>query len=632
MEAVALLYLSIFLVSAFISLFTSVISWQRQQVPGAFQYSLVAFNQAIWTIFMLTELLSTDMETKLFWDNLQWYCAALNPAYIFWFAIQYTGVKLSRPRQIWALLLAPAAIFMVLVATNPWHRLVRLAMWIQTGPVFRELTARLTPTTLTFAAYSLIVFTIAIGLLLFALGRMAPVARRQTYLVMLALAAPYLGGILAAAGFQVGPVQEVLPIWLGLSNLIALAGLFRWRLFDISTLARDQVVENLHDEVMVLDGNNTLVYLNQAALRRLGKPAIAVLGSPVEQVYGEWPDLAWRLQQEVEGEPFTTCTPQGEPCAYQIRITPLLDRFGRVIGRAALLNDVTRLMAIEDELRRHRLELSQLVDQRTAELTVALEELQHSKGQLEQRVAERTAELAAQNRELETFAYSVSHDLKAPLRGIDGYSRLLEENSYRDLDADGRQFLANIRRATEQMHQLINDLLAYARFQRQPLTQKQVRLDQLLDTILEDYKDDLAKRRVDVSLTLGCLAVHTEVEGLSQALRNLIDNAVKFTRDRPSPQIEIGSKSEEQGCLIWVKDNGVGFDMNYHDRIFEIFQRLHRSEDYPGTGVGLALVQKAVQRIGGRVWGESAPGFGATFYILLPAEPPGEEHQLAAQY
>lgn len=223
------------------------------------------------------------------------------------------------------------------------------------------------------------------------------------------------------------------------------------------------------------------------------------------------------------------------------------------------------------------------------------------------------------NKELETFTYSVSHDLKAPLRGIDGYSRLLLTDHQDQLDEEGRQFLSHIRRATQHMGVLIDDLLSYSRLERRELTLAPLALDELVDGVLAPYRNDLAAQSVELRVELlQDLRALGDAQGLAIALRNLVDNAIKFSRDRQPARIEITAARVGDAVRLAVRDNGLGFDMKFHDRIFAIFQRLHRAEDYPGTGVGLAIVRKAMERMGGRVWAESAPGQGATFTIELP--------------
>lgn len=238
--------------------------------------------------------------------------------------------------------------------------------------------------------------------------------------------------------------------------------------------------------------------------------------------------------------------------------------------------------------------------------------------ELEERVTDRTSALAAKTRELETFAYSVAHDLKAPLRGIDGYSRLLLEDYTDKLDADGREFLHTIRSSTNEMSQLIEDLLAYSRLERQEMTCRKIELRPLIESLIEKKRNELGERKVEFTLNVNGGAVIADADGLAQALRNYLDNAIKFTSDASEPHIEIGTEETGKDCRLWVRDNGVGFDMKYHDKIFEMFTRLHHDEEYAGTGIGLAIVRKAVERMQGRVWAESSPGMGATFYLEIP--------------
>jgi PAS domain S-box-containing protein len=238
--------------------------------------------------------------------------------------------------------------------------------------------------------------------------------------------------------------------------------------------------------------------------------------------------------------------------------------------------------------------------------------------ELEKRVDERTKELQLKNKELETFTYTVSHDLKAPLRGISGYSTLLMEDHEDQLDEEGKRYLTNLVKSTERMNLLIEDLLAYSRTERREIKLTDIHLEEMIDKLLIEHHADIEKRNIIISKELVCPILFSDREALIQALRNLIDNAIKFTNDRPDPKIVIRSEQLDDHCLITVEDNGVGFDMQYQDKIFEIFQRLHLSEDYPGTGVGLALVRKAVDRLGGKVWAVSEPGIGSTFYLELP--------------
>ncbi len=227
-------------------------------------------------------------------------------------------------------------------------------------------------------------------------------------------------------------------------------------------------------------------------------------------------------------------------------------------------------------------------------------------------------ELASKNREMETFTYSVSHDLKAPLRGIDGYSRILLEDYGDRLDEEGKRFLRTIRGATIQMSQLITDLLAYSRLERRALVETPIELADLVGAIVTQRLSEIRALEPTIEVAVPQFRVLGDRDGLAQAVRNLVDNALKFARPGEAPRIEVGAERLGQIIRLSVRDHGIGFDMQYHDKIFGIFTRLHRQEDYPGTGVGLALVRKAMERMGGRAWAESQPGEGATFYLEIP--------------
>ena len=250
----------------------------------------------------------------------------------------------------------------------------------------------------------------------------------------------------------------------------------------------------------------------------------------------------------------------------------------------------------------------------------AREALARLNTELEERIAARTAALASKTRELETFAYSVAHDLKAPLRGIDGYSRLLLEDHLETLNDEGRSFLQTIQSSSHEMSQLIDDLLEYSRLERREFKSDRVELGPLITTVVEQTKREATGTSIDFVLRVNGGSIVADPNGLTQSLRNYVDNAVKFTRQVSHPQIEVGSKELTEKVLVWVRDNGVGFDMKYHDRIFDIFQRLNPSEQYPGTGVGLAIVRKAMERMGGKAWAQSKPGKGATFYLEIPKQ------------
>ena len=240
---------------------------------------------------------------------------------------------------------------------------------------------------------------------------------------------------------------------------------------------------------------------------------------------------------------------------------------------------------------------------------------------LEQRVLDRTAQLEAANKELESFAYSVSHDLRAPLRHIDGFIELLQNRTATDLDEKSQHYLTTISAAAQNMGRLVDDLLAFSRMGRNALTNQVLDLKTLVDEVVRDLAPDTAGRQI--IWRIGDLPVVTgDMSMLRMVLANLIDNAVKFTRNRETARIEIGSRpGREDDTVIFVRDNGVGFDMAYADKLFGVFQRLHRVEDFEGTGIGLATVRRIITRHGGRTWVESELDQGAAFFFTLPHSP-----------
>jgi hypothetical protein len=235
---------------------------------------------------------------------------------------------------------------------------------------------------------------------------------------------------------------------------------------------------------------------------------------------------------------------------------------------------------------------------------------------LQEGLRNRTSELEAANRELESFSYSVSHDLRAPLRAVDGFASMLEENHAAALDVEGRRLLGVIRGGMNKMGRLIDDLLAFSRLGRKPLASSEIDMKRLVEEALKELQMDPER---PARIALGALPpAYGDAALLKQVWINLLSNAVKFTSKRERPFIEASGANSATEYIYCVKDNGAGFDMRYYDKLFGVFQRLHSSEEFPGTGAGLAIVQRLVAKHGGRVWAEGKVNEGAAFYFSLP--------------
>ena len=309
---------------------------------------------------------------------------------------------------------------------------------------------------------------------------------------------------------------------------------------------------------------------------RAGKPGRELVVATEE---GRYEEEGWRVRKD------------GSLFWANVLITAVRDEEGRLRGFTKVTRDLTERRAAEEQVLRLNAEL-------------------------EQKVAERTVQLEAANKELEAFSYSVSHDLRAPLRGIDGFSLALMEDYADRLDAQGQDYLRRIRAATQRMARLIDDLLNLSRITRGELRRETADLSALASSVAEQLRKTYTERQVEFRIAQGVRA-QGDPQLLRIALENLLGNAWKFTGKTADAVVEFGVTEGDGGPAYFVRDNGAGFDVAYAGKLFGAFQRLHDVREFEGTGIGLATVQRIVRRHGGRVWAEGEPGRGATFYFTL---------------
>jgi PAS domain S-box-containing protein len=362
------------------------------------------------------------------------------------------------------------------------------------------------------------------------------------------------------------------------------------------------LIESVPDPIVRYDLDLRRIYVNPAWEKASGLSAAEVVGvdytdipkvpSPVNVEYVK------RLRQVLETgasqtAEFTWVNAHGVELFLEYVIVPEYDHHGKIGGVLSVGRDITERKQAEEEIRK----LNQ---------------------ELEQRVANRTAQLQVANKELEAFAYSVSHDLRAPLRHIDGFLELLQKRTATAVDERSRHYMATISASAKRMDMLIEDLLSFSRMGRNKMSKRPVDVGVLVQEVIREFEPDTGNR--NIHWRLGDLPVVTgDRSMLRMVLFNLISNALKFTLPRQQAQIEIGSMpGQTSETVIYVRDNGVGFDMTYVDKLFGVFQRLHRTDEFEGTGIGLANVRRIINRHGGRTWAEGKVDQGATFFFLLP--------------
>jgi len=350
----------------------------------------------------------------------------------------------------------------------------------------------------------------------------------------------------------------------------------------------------------MLDPEGNVLSWNAGAERLIGYRAEDILGLHISRFYpdedvtvsaddalamaaaeGHFREEGWRVR--MDGSRFWA----------DVTLTALRDRGGALRGFAKITHDMTERRAADEEIRILNAEL-------------------------EERVRHRTAELAQAVSELEAFSYSVSHDLRAPLRAIDGFSQALLGHAAAALDDKGRHYLDRIRAGAFRMSELIDDLLLLARVSRSELRTGPVDVGEIAETILLEHRRRQPDRAVDVTVANG-MAAAGDRRLLAIALGNLLDNAWKFTARKAPARIEVGIAPGDGETVFFVRDDGAGFDMAYADKLFGAFQRLHDTSEFEGTGIGLATAQRVIARHGGRIWAEGRPGQGATFFFTLGA-------------
>ena len=586
-------YFVSFVISGSIGLY----AWRQRAVPGAEPYAWVALSQAAWTLGYIFELMSSNLETKIFWDNVQFIASAITAPALFAFALEYTERRLTHPRAIWTAIVIIPVIFIGLVFTDNLHHLIRPTATLIPGEPFSELTYPFTAAVWGLYLYVIGIFVVTIGLLIEKFRKSPRLYRGQIALITIGILIPIGGVTLTMLGVTLSFHRDTTPLTFALDNLIVAWALFRFRLFDVVPAARHAVIESMYDAMLVLDADNRLVDLNPAAERLISQRASDVIGQPIDRVLAAWPDLVtqfWNVEEIQTEIHVVTATLDRY---FDLRISPLLDRRGRLM----MLHDISRRKWADDE-----------IQQRTVELEAANRELAATNEQL--RV------LGAVKDE---FVANVSHELRTPIANINLYLHLL---TLRPEKRD--EYLATLKRETARLGNLIEGLLELSRLDQDRVQFNLAPLD--LNTLTREYVTDRAILAESKGLTLAWQSeadlplVYADSNLTGQVLGILLTNALNYTPTGGRVVVQT-RRDQADGHLragFSVSDTGPGIARAEQFQLFTRFYRgkSGRESGVAGTGLGLAIAQEIIERQHGEIVVDSAglPGQGATFSVWLP--------------
>jgi PAS domain S-box-containing protein len=383
---------------------------------------------------------------------------------------------------------------------------------------------------------------------------------------------------------------------------------------EMAFLRLAAIVESSDDAIIGRDLKGVITSWNSGAEREFGYAASEMIGHSITRLvppdrHGEEVKILFQIERGKSVRHFETVRLRKDGSTFNVSVTvsPIKDSAGKIVGASKMVRDITTRKKAEETV--HRLN-----------------------AELEQRVIQRTAELETANKELDAFSYSVSHDLRAPLRAVDGFSQAVLEDYGSQLPEEGRRHLQTIREGAQRMGTLIDDLLTFSRLSRSPLSKRTVDMAALVREAIEELEPQREGRQVEIRVG-GLPPCQGDPALLKQVWLNLLSNAFKYTRGREKAVVEVGclrkavaapdhgeTGNEKEESVHFIRDNGTGFDMRYADKLFGVFQRMHRAEEFEGTGVGLAIVHRIIQRHGGRIWAEAELDRGATFCFTLGGE------------
>ncbi|SIS08503.1 sensor histidine kinase [Natronorubrum thiooxidans] len=563
-------------------------AWNNRDATGAVPFAALMAATSLWAFAYALQLAGATVATKLFWANIVHIGVAIVPVAWFCFALQFTGRGhwVTR-RTIGALSVVPA-VYLVLVFTNEAHRFVRVPLGVEAVAdasflIFRQ---EFGPVFYAHAAYGYALM-IAGVVLLVQLSIWSPrIYRRQVGLLLVGAALPMATNAIHHAGFTPVPNFDLTPFSFTITGIGFFIAIYYYRLLDLTPVARNIVVGNLREGVIVTDRDDRIVDLNDAAEHLLGLSEDAI-GTRFDTLR---PDHAMALERGSDGETATgelVDERRGERRQLELTSAPVYDVRGERIGRSIIVRDITATRELE------------------AELEATIDRLRRS------------------NAELEAFMGVISHDLRGPLRTTEQYLALFEREHRSAIDADGTELLEVARKNTDRMQEMITDLLAYSRIGSVDDEWTAVDCDRVLDDVIDAYRFEIDDRNASVTRD-ELPTVWGVPHQLRQLFQNLIGNALKYSSDGP-PTIHVAATRADDGWRVTVEDDGVGIEPDDLEYVFELFTRADRAGTASGSGMGLAICKKIVDRHGGTIEIDSTPDVGTTVAVTVPDGPSGRK-------
>jgi signal transduction histidine kinase len=612
-----------YLISSSISALIAWYCWQRHEINGAREYAVVTLSQSLWTIGLILELISPNLDGKIFWDNAQFVTTASWPLAFLAFTLRYTERRLPRPRITLALLGVPLVALVVLAYTDPLHGLIRAHARLVSGQSYNALLYDFTGPLWALAIYIYGAYLACVLILVANPARSNPIYRSQIGLLLAGSLVPIIGSVLTLSLLADSPDRDISPFTFAIGSILVAWALFRYRLFDLVPIARDVIVESLADAVFVLDQHWRLIDLNPAARNLLGTVDIDASQLGTNALPGTWqqPILRARAGALYQTQELELLTPAGVR-QVEFRLQPVFSRRGVHCGSIAVVRDITDRKAVEAELEMYRAQLEARVEARTAELRTTNELLHQEVAHRQQLEAH-----VMQGQKLEALgrmASGIAHDFNNVLTVVRGAADLMiAQRGPHDPDMPD---LAAIRQATTQAAALTRQLLAFSRGQSLQLAAVD------LAAVVGEFADILRRLtgpqiELRLDLQVGTTTVLADVSQLQQVLVNLVINARDAMPNGGKLTISVcraagtlpgasSTSTSEQPIRLMVADCGTGMDALTRQRLFEPF--FTTKEASRGTGLGLPVVYGIVTQLGGRIQVESTVGSGTTFTIDLP--------------